>query len=123
LSGFRNAGWTTPIAAYETQLWARASGDMDEFSKVFGWTTRGEAKLDAFFRGVPDGGHRGDIEGWCVGYPRAKATRSVARTVTVRTNDEGKTATLSMQLGRAGWQFDIPEAAIDAIERRMRAEC
>jgi RNA polymerase sigma factor (sigma-70 family) len=54
VDSFRNAGWSTPAAAYETQLWARVTGRWDEFANAFGWTAKGKAKLDAFFAALPE---------------------------------------------------------------------
>lgn len=51
---FQNRGWQTPLAAFETQLWARASGNMDEFARAFGWTPSGKAKIDRFFAALPE---------------------------------------------------------------------
>jgi RNA polymerase sigma factor (sigma-70 family) len=54
ITAYANAGWSTPLAAYETQLWSRTTGDVSEFANAFGWTERGKAKLDAYFRALPD---------------------------------------------------------------------
>jgi hypothetical protein len=53
LSAFQNAGRNTPLAAMETQLWARAAGDADAFAQFFAFTDRTKAKLDAFFAALP----------------------------------------------------------------------
>ena len=53
LSAFQNAGRNTPLAAMETQLWARAAGDADAFAQFFAFTDRTQAKLDAFFAALP----------------------------------------------------------------------
>ena len=49
-----NRGWATPLVAYETQLWARTSGNPDAFSPAFGWTSRNKAKINRFFARLPE---------------------------------------------------------------------
>jgi RNA polymerase sigma factor (sigma-70 family) len=54
LPAFQNVGRNTPLAAMETQLWARANGDDATFAQLLGFTDRSKARLDAFFAALPD---------------------------------------------------------------------
>lgn len=54
LSAFQNVGRETPLAAMETQLWARASADWTAFAQIFGLTDRSKTRLDAFFAALPE---------------------------------------------------------------------
>ncbi len=54
IGSYRNRGWASPRAAYETFQWARATGNADEFETIYGWTPAGKAKVDRFFAGLPE---------------------------------------------------------------------
>lgn len=55
VSACTNQGWGTPLASFETQLWARTSGNIDAFAGAFGWmSVDGKAQVDRFFAALPE---------------------------------------------------------------------
>jgi hypothetical protein len=137
LEHFQNVGRGTPTAALQTLVWSAIKGDDAMLAELLVASGPAREKANALLQRLPVDSRKN--------FPTPESLAALAVTgeilkggvleilgqnlldpsraiVTVRTNDEGKTAKLSMQLGPAGWQFEIPEAAIDAIERRMREQ-
>lgn len=51
---WRNAGMATPLAAYETAIWAASQGEIDVFASTIGFQQEGRARLEAVFASLPD---------------------------------------------------------------------
>ena len=51
-AAWRNVGIATPTAAYETQMWAKAHGDLDVLAMTYAMGELTKLRVDAFFAGM-----------------------------------------------------------------------
>lgn len=54
VSEYRNVGRATPGEAYETMLWAQATGNLDVYASFLTFAPRGRMHIDAFFASLPE---------------------------------------------------------------------
>lgn len=85
-STWKNAGIATPAATYETQLWARAHGDLDVLASTCLVTARAKARLEALMAGLAEparsqfntpgklAAHIATFAPWDAGKPTAEVT-------------------------------------------------
>ena len=132
LEHFRNAGRETPRAAFQTLVWAAMKGDDRVLPAALTMSDPARQKADALLARLPEDARRkyptaeslaaiavaGEmLKGGAMEIPDetfADATHAIIR---IRT--QNKETKLPMQLGAGGWQFVVPERAIDGIARRL----
>lgn len=137
LEQFRNVGRHTPRGAFQTLVWAAMSGDDQVLATVLSLPEATREKAEALFARLPESAHKNYssaeslaamavtselLKGGALELPSQTFTNATHALVEVRTPNGTKPAQMPMQLGSGGWQFVVPERAIDAIARRMAGE-
>jgi hypothetical protein len=136
LEHFRNAGRATPSAAFQTLVWASLQGDDQALTGVLSVTGAAREKAEALLARLPAAAREkftsaeslaaiavaGEmLKGGALELPGYTLTDATHAMLQIRTQN-AKEANLPMQLGVGGWQFVLPEKAIDGIARRLGDE-
>jgi hypothetical protein len=134
LEHFRNVGRDTPRAAFQTLVWAAMKGDEQALAGALTMPDSARQKADALLARLPDDARKrypnaeslaaiavaGEmLKGGAIELPGHTLTDVTNAIVQIRTQGGAKEVKLPMRLGPGGWQFVVPERAIDAIARRL----
>jgi hypothetical protein len=137
LEHFQNVGRASPVAAFQTLVWAALNGDDAALSTACYLDDATRQKAQALFGRLPDADQQkfrtpeslaalavsGEMmKGTALHIIKPTPVDGLNTLLTIRTGENGKEIVLPMRQGVDGWQFVVPERAIEAIERRMRAE-
>jgi hypothetical protein len=132
LEHFRNVGRERPRAAFQTLVWAAMKGDDRVLATALTMSDSARQKADALLGRLPEDARKKYptaeslaaiavaeemLKGGALELPGETFTDATHAVIQIRT--QNKEATLPMQLGAGGWQFVVPERAIDGIARRL----
>ena len=134
LEHFGNVGRATPRAAFQTLVWAAMKGDDRVLATALAMPEPAREKADALLARLPEDARKkyptaeslaaiavaGEmLKGGALELPGETFRDATHAVIQIRTQNSAKEARLPMQLGPGGWQFVVPERAIDGMGRRL----
>jgi hypothetical protein len=135
LDHFQNSGQATPVAAFETLLWATLQGDEATMKKVTTMSAETRAQAEKFIAELPDEMRaKWSPEKLAALLVTDLVTQYPAMQVSAENHEDPEHATLfvsgpetdqeklKLKLSPSGWKFVIPGSALAKLQKRLRAE-